>query len=266
MKQSIQKYIKEIIMPMMTERGFQYSTDEAGDGIFRKKCKDGVRTQQVLIQLSFDGEWEYTIDLDLRIEPSYKYFSLPLGIIIAGDRKLRKGSTSGWVCSTEEEAKAILEMIARNMEKRGFRVLDRAADDTEELWSTPAEERDLYENHQKYAEKFQKEHGLSDWQLETVFQAVKCELEKLPSEVTQETRKQMVYLAAACGGIFIAKRGRWVWNEEMETAVLKIPERCGGSEYVVNSPLSLIFQAVQIGHLENLHSLMKEDLKYTGNL
>lgn len=44
MKQSIQKYIKEIIMPMMTERGFQYSTDEDGDGIFRKKCKDGVRT------------------------------------------------------------------------------------------------------------------------------------------------------------------------------------------------------------------------------
>lgn len=191
---------------------------------------------------------------------------MPLGLIIAGDRKLRKGSTSGWVCSTAEEAKAILEMIARNMEKRGFRVLDRAADDNEELWPTPAESRDLYENHQKYAEKFQKEHGLSDWQREPVLEAVQCELEKLPCEVTQETRKQMVYLAAACGGIYIAKGGHWEWNEEMETAVLVIFYQDLWSEHAVNSPLALIFQAVQIGHLENVRVTIERDLKYTGNI
>ncbi len=264
MEQSIQKYIREIILPVMTERGFQYSTDEDGDGIFRKKCEDGVRTQQVIIQLRFDGE--YTIDLDLRIEPSNKYFSLPLGLIIAGDRKLKKGLLGGWVCNTEEEAKAVLEMIARNMEKRGFRVLDRAGNDSEEIWPTSSEQRDLYENHQKYAEDFQKNHSLADWELETVFKAVQCELEKLPSEITQETRNRMVYLSAVCGEIFIAKGGHWVWNENMETATLRIFDRNLWSEHAVNSPLTLIFQAVLNGHLENVRVTIEGDLRYTGNI
>ena len=259
MKQRIQKYIREIILPVMTERGFQYSTDEDGDGIFRKKCEDGVRTQQVIIQLKFDGE--YTIDLDLRIEPSNKYFSLPLGLIIAGDRKLKKGLLGGWVCNTAEEAKAVLEMIARNMEKRGFRVLDRAGSDPEDICPTPSEHRDLYENHQKYAEEFQKEHGLSDWEVESVLQAVQYELEKLPSEITQEARKRITYLAAACGEIFIARGGGWVWRPDMEKVLLKVYDRNLRNERLVVSPLALIYSSVSNGCLENVCLSIKRNLK-----
>lgn len=204
MKRSIQKYIKEIIFPIMMERGFEYSSDEYGDGIFRKKCEDGVRVQQVIIQLGSGGE--STINLDLRIEPSNRYFPVPPGLIIAGDRKLKKGILGGWVYDTAEDARAILEMIARNMERRGFRVLERAANDPGDVCPTPSDQRELYENHQKYAEEFQKKHGLADWELEAAFKAIQCELEKLPSEITQETRKQIVYLSAACGEIFVARR------------------------------------------------------------
>lgn len=259
MEQNIQKYIREIILPVMTERGFQYSTDEDGDGIFRKKCEDGVRTQQVIIQLKFDGE--YTIDLDLRIEPSNKYFSLPLGLIIAGDRKLKKGLLGGWVCNTAEEAKAVLEMLARNMEKRGFRVLDRAGSDPEDICSTPSEHRDLYENHQKYAEKFQREHGLTDWQLEPVLKAIQCELENLPSEITQEAKKRIACLAAAWGEIFIKNGGRWVWNDSVQRVLIKIYDRNWGSERSVSSPLDLIYSSVINDHLESVCLAIRNNLK-----
>lgn len=55
----------------------------------------------------------------------------------------------GRVCNTAEEARAVLEMIAGNMLKCGFRALDRAGSDPEDICPTPSEHRDLYNNHQK---------------------------------------------------------------------------------------------------------------------
>lgn len=264
MSRSIQSYMWEIILPIMRENGFEECISEEGDWFYEKKSKDGVHKQQIVI--SFIEFMGLNIRLGLDVIPNYRPYSLPLDSIIVGDENLTKGSAGGWVCNTERDIKVILEMIAKSIKERGFKVLDIIEEEEKDKCATPDEHRDLYENHQKYAEEFRIKYGLDDWDLEPAFNAIRLDLEKFPSEITQVNRKALVYLAAACGEIFIARGGYWEWNESVKRAMIKIYNWKHGVDDSVNSQLDLVFRAVLSGNLDLVCELIKIDLKCTNNM
>ena len=102
---------------------------------------------------------------------------------------------------------------------------------------------------------------MTDWQLEPVLKAIQCELENLPSEITQEAKKRIACLAAAWGEIFIQNGGRWVWNDSVQRVLIKIYDRNWGSERSVSSPLDLIYSSVINDHLESVCLAIRNNLK-----
>lgn len=263
MGRSISSLIWEYILPVMTEHYFEHLTDERGNWHFYKSCEGGERQQSIHI-ITRDS-YERSIELLLRIKPTYKYRHMQLDQIMIEDQEFSRASMGGWVFKNSKDAKAIIQMIAGSMENI-FRVLDEALNDPEDIYPTAAEHRDLYDNHQKYAEEFQRKYALCNWDTEPTLDAVKEELEQFSPEITFETRKRLLPAAAACGEIFIAKGGKWIWDEKNHMTRIEIMNQKWGSPQGVNSYLGLIFDAVLSDNFDLISGIIINDLKSTGSI
>lgn len=266
MGRCVSSLIWEYVLPVMSEHDFTHIIDEVGDWCFSKKSADGERKQTVIIIFDTDlDSLNNKIQLSLRITPSFKYYDMNLDGIIVGDEKLRKASTGGWIYFSTKDAKAIIQMIAKSMEINGFQALDEAQNDPEDLVPTSAEFADLYKNHEKYAEEFRVRHGLDGWDLEPTLEAIQEELESFPSTITEENRRQLLPVAAACGAIFVEKGGRWVWNENVRQTRVEVTSLKWGNQKVTPY-LVTVYKAVLTGNLGKVSRVIKKDLKNTGYL
>lgn len=265
MGRSVSSLIWEYVLPVMMEHNFTHIIDEEGDWWFSKKSADGEHTQTVIITLNLDS-LNKDIQLSLRLHPSFKYQDMNLKGIIVGDEKLKRSPTGGWICSSLQEAKAIIQIIAKSMEINGFKALDAAQNDPNDIYPTSSEYEDLYKNHKKYAEEFRERHRLDSWDLEQTLDAIQEELDCFPSTITKENRKQLLTIAAACGEIFIERGGRWIWLENFRQARIEIPNRKRWSNEMVNSYLAVVYRAALTGKTDMVSRLIKSELNGTGNL
>lgn len=262
MGRSISSLIWEYILPVMTEHYFEHLIDERGNWHFYKNCEGGERQQSIHI-ITRDFR-EKSIELLLRIKPTHKYRHMQLEQIMVEDQKFVKSSMGGWVFKNSKDAKAIIQMIAESKENI-FKVLDEALNDPEDIYPTAAEYRELYDNHQKYAEEFRRKYALYNWDMESTLDAIKKEFEQFPLKITLENRKGLLSVAAACGEIFIAKGGNWIWDEKNHMTRIEIMNQKWGSLQGVNSYLNLVFEAVLSDNFNLISDIVINDLKSTGN-
>lgn len=264
MGRSVSSLIWEYVLPVMMEHNFTHIIDEEGNWWFSKKSDDGEQTQTIIIQ-NLDS-LNREIRLFLRIAPSFKYQEMNPDSIIEGGEELKRSPTGGWIYFSSKDAKAIIQMIANSMERNGFKTLDAAQNDPEDIYPTSLEHADLYKNHKKYAAEFRERHQLDSWNLEPTLEAIQDELECFPSTITKENRKQLLSIAAACGEIFIERGGRWIWLENFRQARIEIPNRKGWSNKMVNSYLAVVYRAVLTRNVDMVARLIKSDLSSSGNL
>ena len=181
----------------------------------------------------FHPEGIKRIRLLLSVIPCSDGNFLDLSGVDMGDQHLKKSMLEGWEYETEEDAKEIIDMITCFMITQGFEMMNAAQQDEKILSATLEEQRDLYENHDKYKETFRLKHNLKDWNPETVFQAVNADLKKFPPIIGPEDRQKILPIAAACGEIFVEKGGEWRWEntERGPKACAVIPNRNISIEY-----------------------------------
>lgn len=259
--------IREILEPIMVEHGFKAIVKTENSWAFEKKDAD-IKKKQLVIVENF-SEIFRTIRLELSIVPSLKQLYLDLSNIITDDLSLKKSSLGGWEYESTGDMQKILWMIADSMQKKGFEALTYAQNNNESYSATFEEQRDLNENHDSYAESFRLKHQLQDWMPENVLTAIKKELKDFPEKVTEENRQRLLYIAAACGEIFVAKGGRWMWDMsgEYERAIVTIKNHnsdVGGlAKEFEMEPLDLIYQYIHTEHRDNICVWIEGMLTYT---
>lgn len=104
-------------------------------------------------------------------------------------------------------------MIKESLEKKGFEYLDTILNDPEDLYPIYSEYKDMYENHEKYLNEFKKEYDFNADDTDKALETLQKALDDFPNRITEENRSQLLPVIAAYGAIFVAKGGRWTWNE-----------------------------------------------------
>ena len=202
------------------------------------------------------SEYFQAIRLQLSVVPSLIQMCLNFSDIVIDDFNLRKSSLGGWEYESTDDMRKILEMIAVSMKEKGFDALIYAQNNNESYFASLEEQIDLNDNHNDYAETFKLKHQLKDWTPENVLIAVKKDLKDFPERVTVESRKQLLYIAAACGEIFAAKGGCWMWNttgeyERTKVLIKNYNPDIGENEFIIE-PLDLIYQYIHTEYRNNI--------------
>lgn len=264
------KLICEILEPIMVEHGFKSIVKTENSWAFEKKDLDIGKKQLVIVE-NF-SEYFRTIRLQLSIVPSLNELCLNLSNIISDDLHLNKSSLGGWEYESTDDMKKILVMISDAMKKKGFEALTYALNNNESYFATLEEQRDLNENHTEYAQTFMIKHQLKDWTPEYVLSAMKKELKDFPEKITVENRKGLLYIAAACGEIFVAKGGCWMWDTtgEYERLIVTIKNQNSSignlSKEFIFEPLDLIYQYINTEFRENICVWIEGMLEYTRSI
>lgn len=144
------------------------------------------------------------------------------------------------------------------MNTKGFELLNDIQRKAKCLCSTLEERKKLYENHDKYAGIFKGKHQLANWISEDVFQAIQADLKEFIITDAVEDRVQLLYIAAACGEIFVAHGGKWKWEKigDDGKAIAVIPNRNPNTNSVQKEitmePLDLIYKYIDAEYRENV--------------
>lgn len=268
MKNTFTCIMRDTLQPVMESQGFAVAAASEDGWILNKKEADSGKTEIVYVDHFFHPEGIKRIRLLLSVIPCSDGNFLDLSGVDMGDRHLKKSMLEGWEYETEEDAKEIIDMITRFMITQGFEMMNAAQQDEKILSATLEEQRDLYENHDKYKETFRLKHNLKDWNPEMVFQAVNADLKKFPPIIGPEDRQKILPIAAACGEIFVEKGGEWRWEntERGPKACAVIPNRNISifKDYTM-VPLDLIYVYINTEFRENICVWISGVLKQSCN-
>lgn len=252
------KNIRQILLPVMEEHGLTHAF-YPDCCVFVKRNEEGGKLERITVT-----QFEYYKCIKIEIDILPTYLHLPFideKNVIIENRKVKKSSLEGWIYKTEEDIKQILEMIKESLEKKGFEYLDTILNDPEDLYPIYSEYKDMYENHEKYLNDFKKEYDFNADDTDKALETLQKALDDFPNRITEENQSQLLPVIAAYGAIFVAKGGKWTWNEDSKKSMISYPHKNLSVDHII-IPASEIYGGIQGNRKHSICEGIAKELKY----
>lgn len=243
------KVIEKYLCPLMAAHGFTYRfypQDGTWDFI-----KSAEKEQCVFV----DQAWKNTLRLELRITPTFRHKHITISEKYMDQCTAPKWMLGGYLYHNQGELETIVQFYAKAMEEQGFALLEDAISDTLDIVPTQMMEKDLFQNHSKYAEEFSAEYEMRDWEPKNIADIVVQEL--LQFDITQITAQDMdklVHLAAVYGTIFERIGGQWDLDDGSRCSIT-VQQAISPFPYIIQ-PLTFVYHFLHYGTQENKEALL----------
>lgn len=263
MNRTLDKIIRKKLLFVMTSRGFLFSEDDARANVW-SFTKKGERRQEVIVY----SPCREVLKFDAGISPSSKYGHIEGWIKWAEQHPAHwDPAFRWWTFRSRTDMEEILDVIVSMLDEFLFDLLDELEKEPEErLFPDAQKEKDLFENHKQYQQKFAKKYGLCEMNEANILQALN-NAAALWKKENADCEREILLAAAMYGKLFELKGGVWaesVSKGELFHAEVHIPNKTWGTGFVHQiMPLVDAYRIVQ-----NHQPAEKEYemiLQYTGN-
>lgn len=120
-----------------------------------------------------------------------------------------------------DERKQIIS-IANVMEEKGFLLLDKCSQDSDDVIPTLEEQQDLLLHHDSYLEAFCSNYDVNIECLSDILEIIKNEIDSMPAKSAGANREKIMILAAALGQVYEANGGIWEFDNGNQSVMVSI--------------------------------------------
>ncbi len=219
--------IKTYIQLLMKAHGFIFESGDRQGFSYEKKYIDvfGNERRQIIrfdnISM-FPAVKEIYLYLTIKIDPSFLYKNIDLSSIFNKNKCRVDAIGAEWTYWDKNALIQILEEIVNVMEEKGFLLLDKCAQDPDDVIPTLEEQQDLLLHHDSYLETFCSNYNVNIECLNDILEIIENEINSMPAKSAGANREKIMILAAALGQVYAVNGGIWEFDNQNQSVRVSI--------------------------------------------